>query len=353
MFEKFKMDKTYSIGFYGDLATGENYQAKYDVAEHTNVLRQKGYSYLFEKVEPILNKSNMNIVNLETTITSINTSSLAHKKTVLHWADTEIVPKLLKSYKIEAVSLGNNHAFDYDEAGLVQTIQLLKAENIIPFGAGHNIGESASPFVKNINIGQKCINLYVFGGFKYKPEYDKEFNFYSKTDKAGVFDIRPENILKLISDVKERDKDSFVVIFPHFGFDLMKTTQMQTEYAHAYIDAGADIVIGHGPHIMNSIERYNNKVILYGLGNFIFPANFQGKIHGYNLTAELEFTEDSSYPKVYLYPIFMDIQANAPQTRPIIESESNYVLDLLTEGQENLKNNLVIENANGLIRIRI
>lgn len=347
------MSTSYSIGFYGDLTTGENYQAKCDVAEHTNILRQKGYSYLFEKVELILNKFDMNIINLETTITSVNTSSLEHKKTVLHWADTEIVPKLLKSYKIEAASLGNNHAFDYDKVGLAQTQKLLRAQDIFPFGAGQNLEESSLPFIKTINIGQKQINLYVFGGFKYKTEYDKEYDFYSKPDKAGVFDIRPENIVNSIKNVKAEDKNSFVVIFPHFGFDLMKTTPMQTEYAHAYIDAGADIIIGHGPHIMNSVEKYNNKIILYGLGNFIFPANFQGKIHGYNLTAELQFTANNSYPKVYLYPICMNNQSNSPQTRPITESELNTVLDLITEGQEDLRNSLVVENENGLIRIGV
>ena len=116
---------------------------------------------------------------------------------------------------------------------------------------------------------------------------------------------------------------------------------------------GAQEQSGHGPHIMNSVEIYNGKKILYGLGNFIFPANFQGKIHGYNLVAELQFKEGDLYPKVYLYPTFMDIQSNSPQTRPIVESETNLVMDLITEGNEDLRDNLVIENCDGLIRIGV
>ncbi|MGN0030997.1 MAG: CapA family protein [Candidatus Gastranaerophilaceae bacterium] len=345
----------YSIGFYGDFTTGENYQAKAERLERTNVLRQYGYDYLFQNVEVIFNSFDMNIVNLETPLTNETYSALAHKKTVLHWADKEILPKYLKKYKIEAVSLGNNHAMDYEKKGLCDTLKVLTDNNIYPFGAGLNIASAQRPFIKRIILGDSFINLYVFGGYKYKKEYDEDFNYYADVNKEGVFCLTPESVKDIISAVKENDKNSLIVIFPHFGYDLLKTTDLQRDYAYGFIDAGADIVIGHGPHMMNSIEIYKNKPILYGLGNFIFPADFGGKPISYNMAAELRFfeTENGIKNKLYIYPVYMDNQSYKTQTRPISAEELEEFTDLLVEGVEDLRSILKAETVDNIIRIEL
>ena len=347
------MVNEYSIGFYGDFTTGENYQAKAERLERINVLRQYGYDYLFSEVEEIFNRFDMNIVNLETPLTNAVRSSLLHKKTVLHWADMEIVPKYLKKYKIEAVSLGNNHAMDYERYGLADTLRVLSENNIYPFGAGLNLSSAQRPFIKKITLGGKTINLYVFGGYKYRRDYDEDFNYYAAEDKEGVFCLTPESIKDIISAVKENDKDALVVIFPHFGFDLLKTTDMQKQYAHGFIDAGADYVIGHGPHMMNSVEIYKGKTILYGIGNFIFPTNFKGNPLPYNMAAELKFieTENGIDTKIYVYPVYMDNQSYKTKTRPIFNEELEDFINLLLEDSEELRPGISVENFGNLIRI--
>lgn len=347
------MINEYSIGFYGDFTTGENYQAKGERLERINVLRQYGYDYLFSEVEEIFNRFDMNIVNLETPLTNAVSSSLLHKKTVLHWADKEIVPGYLKKYKIEAVSLGNNHAMDYEKQGLSDTLNALTENNIYPFGAGLNLAAAKRPFIKKINLGEKTVNLYVFGGYKYRKDYDIDFNYYAKEDKEGVFCLTPESIKEVIAAVKENDKDSVVVVFPHFGFDLLKTTDLQREYAHGFIDSGADYVIGHGPHMMNSMEIYNGKTILYGIGNFIFPTNFGGKPIPYNMAAELKFieTENGIESKIFVYPVYMNNQSYKTKTRPIFSEELDEFINLLVEDCEDLRAQLKVETIGNLTRI--
>lgn len=346
---------SYSVGFWGDFTTGENYQAKYDLTEHINILRQEGYEYLLEKVSNLLTRFDFNIVNLETPLTNVKTSSLEHKKTILHWADGEKVIPLLRKNKVQAVSLGNNHVMDYDKRGLDETLNYLYSADICSFGAGINLQNASLPFIRQITLGSKKFNLYVFGGYKYRKDYDEDFKFYAKKDKEGAFLLTPDTVQESIKSIKNSDKDSVIVVFPHFGFDLMKKTPLQVEYAHGFIDAGADFVIGHGPHMMNSVEKYKGKTILYGLGNFIFPANFMGKVFPYNMGAELKFDlleNGEVASKIRVYPLFMDNQSFKPQTRPLFDYEIQDFMDLFFEEVEELQNQALVEETDdGIFRI--
>lgn len=343
----------YSIGFFGDLTTGENYQLKYDRRARINILRQKGYDVLFENVEIFLNKFDFNIANLETPLTDVTVSSIAQKKRVLHWADKEIVPQLLKKYKISAVSLGNNHILDYDKQGFLDTQNALQNAGIGFFGAGINLDRASMPFIKRISLYKRNVNLYVIGGYKYHKDYDKEYDFYAKETKCGVFLLTPESAENIIKTIKENDKDSKVIMFPHFGYDLMKNTNLQIEYAHKFIDYGADFVIGHGPHYMNSIEIYKGKPVLYGIGNFIFPANFSAKTEPYNMVAELKFFESDNnvHSKINIYPIYMDNNSFNPVTRLLRKDELDKFIDLLVEYDESVKDKIIVDSSSDLIKI--
>jgi len=347
----------YSIGFFGDFTTGENYQLKSDRELRINVLRKYGYDWLFEDVKPLMERFSINIVNLETPLTKRTYSSLTNKKRVIHWADPDIMPKLLNKYNFKIVTLGNNHAMDYDINGLSDTIKALDAEGIGHFGAGLNYNEAKKPYHHKFSVGGKDVNLYFIGGYKYREDYDKVFNFYAAApEKGGVnllTNITAENIIK---EIKEKDKDSFIIMFPHFGFDLLKRTDLQIEYSRGFIDAGADYVIGHGPHMMNSIEKYKDKTVVHGLGNFIFPTNFHNKIMPYDMVSELSFENVNGEIKVrqYFYPTSASSNSNEPKTRLIKdEKEVEKFVELLLEESNYKKEDLKIENVDGLIRIGI
>ena len=341
------------ITFYGDFTFGENYQAKYDFQDKINILRQRGYDFLFDNVKHFLYGSDFNVVNLETPLTNIKASYLEGKKAVTHWSDPEIAPRLLKKYKIHAVSLGNNHGFDYGEEGLRQSLDVLKKENIFCFGAGMNEQDAKKPLKKEFIINKTPFNLYIFGGYKYREDYDKDFNFYAKDKKAGVNLLTLERTADEIKNIKANDPCAFVVIFIHFGFDLQKTVSAQIEAARGFIDCGADLVAGHGPHMINQIEIYKQKPIIYSLGNFIFPADFKGRCSPYNLIAMLNVREENDNIKtsISLYPIHMDTNSKTPKTRLIRKDEVDEVLNHLCRGNEEIKKIFKVSEDNFAIRI--
>lgn len=329
------MEEQVKIRFFGDFTTGENYQAKYDVNQRKNVLRQKGYDYLLKDTKQFFEGS-YNIINLESPITDCISSDLEGRKAVLHWMDPEIAGDFLVKYGINSATLGNNHAYDYGKAGLIQTLGILDNFGIEHFGAGLDKVSAGKPFVKTFQVGSKSVNLYVFGGYKYREDYDLEFDFYAKDNKPGVFLLTPETICDEISNIKKNDKDSFVVIFPHFGFDLQKTNEHQIKYSKAWIDSGADLVIGHGPHMMNRIEYYREKPIVYSLGNFLFPSDFRDRMSPYNMIFELALVEEKGQinTKYKLYPLYFNTNSTAPVMRPIDESEINGFLSMLTDNND-------------------
>ncbi len=345
------MDNELRITFYGDFTFGENYQARYDYFEKINSLRQNGYDYLFQKVEHFFKNSDYNIVNLESPITNSLKSSLEYKKACIHWCDLEVAPKIMKKYNIHAASLGNNHGYDYGELGLKQSLEALDKVQIKHFGAAMNEKSAKEPLVEHFDYNGKPLNLYVFGGYKYREDYKTEFNFYAQGEtKGGVNLLMPEKVCDDIKKIKNEDSNAFIVMFPHYGFDLQKTVQMQKEMSRAFIDSGADIVIGHGPHMINQIEYYNNKSIIYSLGNFIFNADFRGRMTPYNLVASLVFKDDIQKPAIELYPVHMNTNSKTPQTRPIEKQEIDEVIKLLCEEDKDdiIKNSISIDENNPL-----
>ena len=341
------------ISFYGDFTFGENYQARYDFQEKTNILRQRGYDFLFDNVKCFLYGSDFNVINLETSLSNAKTSYLEAKKAVVHWSDPEIAPKLLKKYKIHAASLGNNHSFDFGEAGLKQSLDVLRKENISCFGAGMNEEEAKKPLKKEFIINKTPFNLYIFGGYKYREDYDKDFDFYARGAKAGVNLLTVERTANEIKNIKANDPYAYIVIFIHFGFDLQKTVNAQIESARGFIDCGADLVAGHGPHMINRFEIYKEKPIIYSLGNFIFPADFRGKCAPYNLVAMLNVAEAGNKVKtsISLYPIYMDTNSKTPKTRLITKDEVSEVIEHLSEGDEKIKKIFKVKEDNFAIRI--
>lgn len=337
------MENTNRVKFFGDFTTGECYQVGYDLSSRVNVLRQKGYDSLMEHVSGYFQNS-YNIVNLESPITNCTKSNLLNKKSVLHWVDPVIVPNFMKKYGIDAVSLGNNHAWDYELPGLQQTIESLDNVGIKHFGAGYDLESAKAPLVQSFKVGHKNVNLYVFGGYKYKKDYDQEFNFYAKSGKGGVCTLTPETSVEDIKKIKENDPDSFIVMYPHFGFDLSNRVDHQINFAKAWIDAGADMVIGHGPHLLNQIEYYKDIPIIYGLGVFIFPVNFRKGVNEWAAICEIEFIEENNKIKSVkrIYPLHFDNGSMSPVTRPVNDDEIENFIKTLTNDEQEIKDRLKV-----------
>lgn len=206
------------------------------------IIQQKNndYSYFFKNVSHIFKSDDITTANLETTFTNATDRA---DKTFAFKGPPEYAKALALS-GIEAVNLSNNHIYDYKQKGFNDTINALKANNIGYFSEGYKL-------LKDIN-GVK-IGFLGYMGFNSNNEFLKKI----KTD---------------INDLKS--KGYIVVINFHWGAESQyKPMQIQKNIAHFSIDNGADLIIGHHPHVVQSIEKYKDKMIFYSLGNFCFGGN--------------------------------------------------------------------------------
>lgn len=169
--------------------------------------------------------------------------------------------KSLKSAGFNVLSLANNHIFDYGYEGFEDTISLLKENNISWFGAGRNLKEARTPAIVSIN------NLSI-GFLGYSWDFIGSINVAK--NKFGTAPLSEKLILE---DVKKlRERTDMVVVSLHWSYDRENyPLPSQRKLAHKIIDAGANLILGHHPHVLQGIEEYNSGVIVYSLGNFIFP----------------------------------------------------------------------------------
>ena len=164
----------------------------------------------------------------------------------------------------DVLSIANNHMLDYGRMAMTDTFLRLKESGIDYVGAGFDENEAYAPKIKEVN-GTKIAflaftNLYAL-------------SWEAVADKSGMALFSKDKLEGTIKNAKNRS--DLVVVSFHFG-DEYKTspTQEQKTIAHLAIDFGADLVIGHHPHVTEPLEEYKGRYIAYSLGNFIFDQNF-------------------------------------------------------------------------------
>ena len=375
----------FNILFVGDITFGENYVNEYASRKDIgyNPLERFERDYFFQKVKPILLGSDLVIANLEAPLIDANntvrpifpvspTNRFGKKNgTYQHWTDKTKTAEYLKKYNILNVSLANNHLLDYGIDGLYQTLDKLEESGIRFFGAGVNRRQAGTPFTKDIFIGNTMVKLAVISAFEYRKGYDKDFSFYASDSKGGVNRLSLNRIQQKIKKLREDDDNVFVVAFPHWGGarNYGWRTDKQAELGHQLVDAGADLVIGGGPHNMQQIEEYNGRLILYSMGNFLYLS--KGSYDKFNanpfgLVARLVFqinniknppnppqqdNADNYIPLtkvkkiLKVYPIMTDNIKTNWQGRFLEEQEFKIAYDLLIDKNSFLKSSRIPTKA--------
>ncbi|MGJ7922749.1 CapA family protein [Neobacillus sp. LXY-4] len=265
-----------TINLLGDTYFGEDYTRKRTKQGKEDALTKFGYDYSFQKLAPLFLNGDVNIVNFEAVcIESGTRSPYEGIKPYLLWAEGEPSIKALKAVNVHAVSLGNNHAMDYEEAGLLTTLAAFLKENVTTFGAGRNADEAGQPLKVSIHDS----SVYIFNAYWFRKTAYRSFESYACGDKSGVASLSGD-ILDRIKAIKQKEPNSFIVVQPHWGVDFLKTNPLQRKYAEQLIDAGCDLIVGHGPHTLQEIRKYKGKWIIFSVGNGVFNSN--GEYAKYN-----------------------------------------------------------------------
>lgn len=307
----------FSILFVGDTSHGENYQARIAERGGRNVLEEGGYDRPLANFRGALRSADLVVANLETPLTDLETSPLAGRKDYVHWSHPERAPESLRRHNIGLVSLANNHAMDYGIPGLRQTIESLERFEISWIGAGLDSERAARPFLTRVPAAGGTLTVAIFGAYEYRQQYEDEYGFYAKGHRGGVNLLSAED---LGAEIARLGEESFTIVFPHWGPNYRPKTKRQTRLAHALIDAGADLVIGHGAHMLQEVERYRGRWIVYSLGNFMFnsPGRYEGRnVDPYSLIARLLFSGPGGRLRIELrlYPIVTDNSLTDYQSR--------------------------------------
>jgi Bacterial capsule synthesis protein PGA_cap len=301
----------YSVLFVGDTSFGENYQQEEKAAGGTDILAGKGYDWPLSRLKPLLSSSDLVIANLETPLTRRPKSNLQGIKKYLHWSDPEKATAALARHKIGVVSLANNHAMDYGTEGLKDTLLALEKHRIASYGAGLGDREAARPYRRKLRVGGLQVNLAVIGAFEYRTNYEQTYKFYAGGNLPGVHPLDTDRLPVQIERLKRTEPGLFVVVTPHWGRNYGWRREREEAAARRMIDAGADLVIGHGAHHFQAIERYKGRWILYNIGNFVF--NSQGryaekKAHAASLAVQLRLRAEAGKLRWSLrcYPLLSD-----------------------------------------------
>ncbi|TAM75988.1 CapA family protein [bacterium] len=259
-----------TVSFVGDVMLGGG------VAE---VARRRGTDTLFARVDPWLHAGDAVVGNLECVLSTRGAPTAskpeaalrAHREWLLRGSPEDAAA--LARANFAAMTLANNHSMDYRGVAMDDSLAALHGAGIASTGAGDDLTRAQSPAI----FERAGIRFAVLGVSEILPQ-----GSWATRGRSGVAPGRglartsldPAFDGAMARRVRAwRDRVDVVVVYEHWGTELVgKPTDDQRAFAHAMIDAGAQLVVGAHPHVLGPIENYRGGVIAYSLGNFVFDA---------------------------------------------------------------------------------
>ena len=261
-----------TILFSGDVLLSDHVLNAYSRAGGISGVLDQGYLSAIQSADYFA-------VNEEFPFSSRGTQA-ADKQYTFRLAPEKV--SMFQEMGIDAVTLANNHALDYGTDALLDTCDVLDGAGILHTGAGKNLDEAKQPVVFEKN-GQR---VALIGATRVIPQADWAAT-NSHPGMLSSYEVSVEPLLNQIAECHAAgDK---VVVLIHWGIERDETPQeYQRALAKRYIDAGADLVIGSHPHVLQGMEYYKGKPIFYSLGNFVFGSSIPK-----TMLVQAEFQEDN------------------------------------------------------------
>ena len=265
------------------------------------VMEQKGdFNFPFRYVKEFLNSADLTFANLEGPI-SDQGQELGHLYSFR--ADPQVISGL-KEAGFDILSLANNHLYDWGPDALLDTISRLNNYNIQTVGAGYDQNQAYRPIILDIDN----YKIAFLAASDIPPK-----NAAATQEKPGIAWLSSTLIEQEIMNIK--NQVDLIVLSLHSGNEYLQlASDKQKTLYRQFIDAGADLIIGHHPHVIQEVENYNHGFIFYSLGNFIFDQNWsdstsqgqaievilnQGKISQVNIF-KVEISKKTFQPKILL-----------------------------------------------------
>lgn len=270
-------NKTLTLTFTGDVTLGSEEAYRNRASSFESTVKREGDEYFLKNFQDLFQNDDLTVINLEGVIS--NSSAGENKKKEFRFRGAPELLNILNVSSVEACNLSNNHMQDYGDRGYKETMAELESAGISYFGyRNHYIFEKDG------------IRIAFFGLVSPK------FNSIFPTSREEIAQLKADGV------------NAVVFVF-HAGTEYGKRrSYLQERYAKAAIDAGADLVIMHHPHVLQGMEIYKNRTICYSLGNFCFGGNARVKTTDSLKTAvvqaDLTFSAQGEYlgQQLRIYP---------------------------------------------------
>ncbi len=338
-----------TMNFVGDIMLARRYELP------GGIIDTLGVEGIFEPTLPYLNSADITVANLESPLTNRGTRHPT-KPIVFRGRPSNVAGLVYAG--IDIVSLANNHIIDYGLEGLQQTQSVLAENNILYSGAGANSYEAYLPLFKlksGVNIGFLAYSDRTGQYDNYQPYLNAGFN------KPGFANLDTFYLVRNISNIRE-DAD-LIVVEMHSGSEYSLVPQPLNPLSDEFysptflipctsdirvrrlaIDAGADLVVCHHPHIIQGFEVYNGKLIAHSLGNFCFDLDYPETYPSMILLAKINGTGFYEYSVI---PVYIDdyIPVRAQGELGI------HILDYLARRSKELKTYLIVDRDSVMAKI--
>ncbi|MDD5357514.1 MAG: AmmeMemoRadiSam system protein B [Candidatus Pacebacteria bacterium] len=282
-------DKHVTVLAFGDLMLDRQVR---------NLIAINGSEYPLANIKRFLKGSDIVVANAEGTFTDFSSVTADLRNKELHFTFDEAIIPVLKKLGFTTLSQANNHALDFGKVGLTESQKAIEDAGLKTFGDPLN--SQSDPLTETVR-GQKIAFV-------------------------GYHEFGPQNNEVILGAIgKAKAQGAFTIVYPHWGVEYQKnSTSLQVELAHRFIDAGADLILGSHPHVVEPIEEYKGKAIFYSLGNFVFDQDFSKEtMRGLSVGVSV----DDKAISYYLFPL--DIRRGQVSLSQV--SDSDTILKKLAE----------------------
>ena len=251
------------------------------------VIEHHGVGHLFsDGVDSVFQSAQVVVGNLECPATKIQAP--VFKRYIFRaepeWLDT------LRQHGITHLNLANNHSIDQGREGLLDTRQNILAAGIVPIGAGANMSEASEPVL----LAEQPRKVWLVPSLRLALE-----NYAYLTDKPCVSQEPMDSLLSRVHRLRQQDSTAVIIVSLHWGAEhKLEPVPRQRHDAHMLIKTGADLLVCHHTHTLQTIEDYSGHPIYYSVGNFIFdqPSPLNSEACMVRLTIRRDTLETETIP---------------------------------------------------------
>lgn len=249
---------------------------------------------LFASMEPLFRSADVRFVNLECPISDRGTETVSqHNNLVFNGPPASA--RVLARAGIDIVSTANNHAWDYGEKGLVETLEWLDKEKVLHVGSGATLERAWEPvMLERSGFRLAFVALNDIWNQPHVPGH-------SARDHVAGMD--QDKLVRIVRELRERRDIDFIAVSYHGGVEYQDEPLARTkDLALAAIDAGADVFLGHHPHVVQGLSFHRNRPIVYSLGNLLMRMTSEHPATEMGLAVRIEF-ERGNQPRLFACPV--------------------------------------------------